>query len=119
MTGKVQFNLNFLPAPLARGLGDVLQVWRQSCGFAEPCPRGLELVTQLYHNISPTSALWPFPAPACAAALAHNTHAGLKLPRSSETGTAWLWKGQAEAHLCPTAVGNEGLAALQALQAQL
>lgn len=61
MTGKVQLNLNFVPAPLARGAGDVLHIWRQSCGFAQPCPRGLQLVNQLYYNISPTSALRPFP----------------------------------------------------------
>lgn len=44
MTGKVQFNLSFIPAPLARGVDDVLHIWRHSYGFAQPCPRELELV---------------------------------------------------------------------------
>lgn len=62
VTGKVQLNPNFLPAPLCQ------RGWRCSAHLeaelwlcAQPCPRGLELVTHLYNNISPTSALQPFP----------------------------------------------------------
>lgn len=61
MTGQVQFNLNFIPAPLASGVDDVLHIWRHSYRFAQPCPRGLQLVSQLYYKVSPESALWPSP----------------------------------------------------------
>lgn len=61
MTGQVQFNLNFIPAPLASGVDDVLHIWSHSYRFAQPCPRGLQLVSQLHYKISPELALWPCP----------------------------------------------------------
>lgn len=49
MTRKVQFNLNFIVVPLARGVDGVLHIQRHCHGyvFTQPRPRGLELVSQL------------------------------------------------------------------------
>lgn len=50
--------------------------------------------------------------------LAHNTHAAPGSPEALKQAQDGSAKGQAEAHPCPAAVGNEGLASLQALKAQ-
>lgn len=49
MTRKVQFNLNFILVPFAKGVDGVLHIQRHSHGyvFTQPYPRGLELVSQL------------------------------------------------------------------------
>lgn len=85
MTGKVQFNLSFIPASLARAVDDVLHIWRHSYGFAQPCPRWSELVSQLYYKVSPESALWPSPGTlhVLRFLLAVSTHASPKLPKST------------------------------------
>lgn len=108
MTGKVQFNLNFIPAPLARGVDHVLHIWRHCYGLAQPCSRGLELVSQLYYKVLPESALCPSPGilHVLRFLLAVNTHASQKLLKSTGlTQAQRLWKGPG----LSTSVGNEGL----------
>ena len=67
----------------------------------------------MYYKVSPESALWLSPGilHVLRFLLAVDTHASPKLPKSIVLTQAQhvSGKGQASAHLCPTAVGNEGL----------